>query len=118
MSNLPERPYPADQVDVRPAYDGFVGYPKSEAYRWQSFAQLAIETDGYGDMSAIDPYSGRRLTAPVASVSGYGTGSAELSVYDQMRRLVDELERQGFLGRADKPGTEIMADAVKPEDAR
>lgn len=122
MITLPERPYPADQVDIRPAYDGFVGYPDTEAYRWQSFAQLAVETDGYGDLSAIDPYTGRRLTAPVATESGYGSPSANLSIYDQLRRLVDELERSEFMGKVTRGETEQLsettADAITEEDHR
>jgi hypothetical protein len=118
MSNLPERTYPADQVDVRPAYDGFVPYPTNEAYRWQSFAMLAIESDGYGDLSAIDPYTGRRLTAPVGTREGYGTGSIGRSVYDQMRMLIDEMERSQFLASGRAKMAQAVADAITPGDTK
>ncbi len=115
MTGLPERPYPADQVTVSGPTEG-PHYPENDRYQFGSWPQLVIETDGYGDLSAIDPYSGRRLTAPVCNTAGYGTGSANLSIYDQMRRLIDELERSEFWRRV--PDASLLAGDVTPEDAQ
>jgi hypothetical protein len=96
MTTLPERPYPADQVSLNNAIAGPF-YPDVETHTWGAFAFLAIEAGGYGDLEVVNPYNGRRLTAPVCTESGYGTGPADLSIYDQLRLLVDELERSRFL---------------------
>lgn len=64
-------------------------YPKSEAYTWGEFAHLAIETGGYGDLTAIDPWTGQRFWVSDAAGSD--------NPYENLRRLIDAMEREGFL---------------------
>jgi hypothetical protein len=86
---------------------------------WQEFAGLAIELGGYSDMTAIDPYSGRRFwlssafkcdthTAMLAAAKP-GEEAIEVyrlshecddcgdSIYNAIRRLVDAMQAVGFL---------------------
>jgi hypothetical protein len=65
-------------------------YPDAGSYQWGEFACLAIEFGGYGDLSAVDPYDGRRLNTRAFNPGGG-------SVYDALRRLVDEMQRTRFL---------------------
>ena len=85
---------------------------------WQEFAGLAIEMGGYSDLTAVDPYSGRRLwlssafkcdthTAMLNAAKpgeeaievyrlSHECGDCSDSVYGAIRRLVDAMEAIGF----------------------
>lgn len=70
--------------------EGYVGYPKNDTYQFGEFAYLVVETGGYCDLSAVDPYSGDRFW--VGNVL-----KDDPSPYDALRRLVDAMEREHFL---------------------
>lgn len=79
-------------------------YPKVEVYTWQEFAGFAVEMGGYGDLTMIDPYSGRRFWCPVPDqVWEQGTMAA-------YRYLLEQAEKHGF-----PDGTPIQ---VAPESAQ
>lgn len=65
-------------------------YPKVEVHTWQEFAGFAVEMGGYGDLTMIDPYSGRRFWCPVPDqVWEQGTMAA-------CRYLLEQAEKHGF----------------------
>lgn len=65
-------------------------YPKVEVHTWQEFAGFAVEMGGYGDLTMIDPYSGRRFWCPVPDqVWEQGTMAA-------YRYLLEQAEKHGF----------------------
>lgn len=103
MTNLPPRPYPSEDVSLSTKSTAGPFYPDVDTHTWGAFALLAVELGGYGDMEVVNPYTGHRLTAPVLTTSGYGSGgSPDQSMYDALRAMVDEMERVGFLGRNPK----------------
>lgn len=93
-------------------------YPKAGSYTWGEFAGLAIEMGGYSDLSAIDPYTGRRFWLGSAlrcdehslALAKAEPGDAAMAVYGQthdcgpchgsiltgIRRLLDAMEAAGF----------------------
>lgn len=78
-------------------------YPVRTYYTWGEFAWLALEMGGYRDATAIDPYSGRRFWVPDVF------GMDEHDPYSALRRVIDAMERERFLGptaadRASDPG--------------
>jgi hypothetical protein len=93
---------------------------------WQEFAGLAIEMGGYSDITAIDPYSGRRFwlsdafkcdvhTAMLKNAkpgeeaiavyqASHECGDCGDSLYNAVRRLLDAMQAVGFPGKpADEP---------------
>lgn len=66
-------------------------YPKAGSHVWNEFAGLAIELGGYGDITAIDPYTGRRFW--------WGNGVLTGNFYEDIRNLATEMEKQRFLAR-------------------
>jgi len=111
--------------------------PQSGAYDnhvWQEFAGLAIEVGGYSDLTAIDPYSGRRFwlgdayrcNTHTAMLKAAKPGEEALAVYQAshecgdcggtmiaaIRRLLDAMEAVGFPGKpADEPRRANVASA-------
>jgi hypothetical protein len=100
----------------RPAQDC---YPQNDRYQFQEFAGLVIEMGGYSDLTAIDPYTGRRfwlgsaLKCDVhsAALAAAKPGDAAMAVYGEshsceacnvtspvagIRRLLDAMEAAGF----------------------
>lgn len=94
-------------------------YPKVDTHVWNEFAGLAIEFGGYCDISAVDPYTGRRFwlssafrcDAHAAELDAAEPGTPAMAVYDKMvgcqdchnisgltaiRRLLDAMEQAGF----------------------
>lgn len=93
-------------------------YPKTDSYTWGEFAGLAIEMGGYSDLSAIDPYTGRRFWLGSAlrcdehslALAKAEPGDAAMAVLRQVfeceachapavtgiRRLLDAMEAAGF----------------------
>jgi hypothetical protein len=85
-------------------------YPQAQAHTWGAFAFLAIEAGGYGDLEAVNPYTGVRLNAPV-------WGHKDLNPYDALRRLIDEMEEVDFLSlQAAEPKPERDLVAADYED--
>lgn len=65
-------------------------YPQATAHTWGEFPVIAVEMGGYSDITAVDPYTGRRLWLG-------GANGADATPYDALRRLIDAMEAQGFL---------------------
>ena len=83
---------------VSPAFDPQVKYwPNVESHLWGAFPVLAIETGGYNDIEAEDPFTGRTFYLG-GSCNGEG-----VSPYDALRRLVDAMEEAGFLDEVSEP---------------
>lgn len=97
-------------------------YPRSDSHTWGEFAGLAVEMGGYGDLTAIDPYTGRRFWLGSAlrcdehslALAKAEPGDAAMAVYRQchrceachassvvtgIRRLLDAMEFAGFPDR-------------------
>lgn len=72
-------------------------YPQTGSHEWSEFALLAIEQGGYGDITAVDPYSGRRFWLG-ADYEGDPPRAIERSPYERLRLLVDAMEHERFLG--------------------
>lgn len=90
-----------------------LNYPASGTHTWNEFAGMAIECGGYSDISAVDPYTGRRFHLSCAFVADDqvkdwprqdGPG---LGLYDAMRRLIDAMEAARFAQSADEDGTAV-----------
>lgn len=86
-------------------------YPKVDCHIWGAFAGLAIELGGYGDLEAVDPYSGRRFWLgnaftpdaelgdrrdPITFGQTARTVEGGLTFFDAMRRLIDAMEAAAF----------------------
>jgi hypothetical protein len=101
-------------------------YPKAEAHVWSEFAGLAIELGGYGDITAIDPHSGRRFWlgsafrchTHAAALTAAQPGPEAIAVHTQMhdcsdcqgvsmitaiRRLLNAIETARFPGEQSSP---------------
>lgn len=64
---------------------------------WLDLPVLAIEGDGDGQITAVLPETGERLTVATSAATEDAPGE-ELSVYDQLRRLIDAAERAELFG--------------------
>lgn len=64
-------------------------YPQTDSHLWGEFPVLAIETGGYNDLTAVDPYTGNTVRIDL-------TGQ-DATVYDSLRRLIDRLEAEHTL---------------------
>jgi hypothetical protein len=78
-------------------------YPAVDLYQFQEFAGPVFELGGYGDMTLIDHYTGRRLwMAPERANDGHVMPGdpvlTEMSVYDQMARLIALAKEIDFMG--------------------
>lgn len=74
-------------------------YPQADTHTWGAFATLAIECGGYGDLEAVDPYTGRRChTYAWCKDSRLDLNAYDDNVYTALRRLIDAMEREQFLG--------------------
>lgn len=93
-------------------------YPRSDSHTWGEFAGLAIELGGYADISAVDPYTGRRFwlsgalrcDAHSTELAAATPGDEAMAVYGRahecadcrvpiitaIRRLLDAMEAAGF----------------------
>lgn len=93
-------------------------YPRQGHHIWNEFAGLAIEMGGYSDLTAVDPYTGRRFWLEhafwcdehAAAVAAAEPGDAAVAVYVAVqscdgchgsvivaiRRLLDAMEQAGF----------------------
>ena len=102
-------------------YDG-PGYPSS--HTWGEFAGMAIELGGYSDVTAIDPYTGRRFwlsgafrcNEHVQALQAAKPGDEAIAVYvasgecpecnctffGAVRRLLDAMEAANFMGGAER----------------
>ena len=63
-------------------------YPQLDTHLWSAFAVLAVETGGYHDIEARDPYTGRKLWTRLSD--------GDHNVYSQLRQLVDAMEAADF----------------------
>lgn len=81
-------------------------WPNAEAHTWGEFAGVAVECGGYGDMTMIDPSSGRRLWLGDAFDQTPGDGA----FLRALRRLVDLAEATGFLGDDHEQATRNEAE--------
>lgn len=79
---------PAKQPSTHQLSD-YATYPNSPTHAWNAFAFLAIEAEGYGDLTATNPYTGTMLHA-------YAWTDTD-SPYQALRNLVDAMETAGFL---------------------
>lgn len=101
-------------------------YPTAD-HKWGEFAGLAIEMGGYNDLSAVDPYTGRRFwlegamrcDAHSAALHAATPGDEAMAVYAQVRsceacnaptpliagirRLLDAMEAAQFLDCVAEP---------------
>ena len=102
-------------------------YPKDDTHTWGEFAGLAIEIGGYSDITAVDPYTGRRFwladafkcDAHASALHAAAPGDEAIEVYSQsfqcdqcsgetggliraLRRLVDAMDTAGFLDSVDE----------------
>lgn len=71
-------------------------YPNVNTHLWGAWPFLAIEMEGYGDLSAHDASTGMSFWAQCF------TGNAEddpAAPYDAMRKLVDLMQAADFFGR-------------------
>jgi len=75
---------------VCPPFSPSQGWPEVESHLWGAFPVLAIETGGYSDIEAIDPFTRRRFNVAQA-------WAGETNVYDAMRKLIDAMQEVGFL---------------------
>lgn len=94
----------SEDIRITPAYAGHVGYPQAATYTWGEFAGLAIEFGGYGDISAVDPYTGERFTlldAWAYHPANHGSDGGA-SFLNAIRRLVDAIEADGWMRRAEQ----------------
>ena len=86
-------------------------YPATGTYTFGEFAGPVFEHGGdgenaapafefgaYGDMSLVDPWTGRRLWVAV-----FNAGQP-MSVYDAMRKVIEIAEATGFLAPYDERG--------------
>jgi hypothetical protein len=73
-------------------------YPQADTHTWGAFAFLAIESDGYGDLEAVDPYSGRELHTYAWHEGNRFDGAPHFDVYKALRQLIDAMEQVKFLG--------------------
>jgi hypothetical protein len=95
---------------------------------WQEFAGIAIELGGYSDITAIDPYSGRRFWLSdafrcdqhTAQLKAATPGDEAIAVYqaahecadcsgtffNAIRRLLDAMEAVGFPEDGYKPNAD------------
>lgn len=107
-------------------------YPSNDRYQWQEFAGLAIEFGGYADVTAIDPYSGRRFWLAqafacdehAAELNDAEPGDQAMQVYaakrgcekcrtstalDAIRRLLDAIEADGtFMSDPDARDRQVI----------
>lgn len=82
------------EYTVRPALNPDAPrWPQVEGHVWNAFPQLAIETGGYHDLEAYDPFTGRMIWTR-AFQNPDGTA---VNIYDGLRRLIDVMEAAGFL---------------------
>lgn len=65
-------------------------YPTTDIYEFGEFAGPIFEMGGYGDITMIDPYTGRRLWVGGAFQDGD-------SIYDAMTKAISVAEEIGFL---------------------
>jgi hypothetical protein len=87
-------------------------YPQAAKYAFQEFAGPVFELGGYGDMTMIDPYSGRRLW-----VSAELLGPEKASIYDSMKRVIEIAERNRFLERTEgTPQYVVIPVTDEPEN--
>lgn len=78
-------------------------YPAYSVHQWGAFAYLAIESGGYGDLDAVNPYNGDRLNVPVFHKDGkWYDIDPSVDIYTGLHRLVDAMEKTEFLGPKDK----------------
>lgn len=102
-------------------YEG-ASYPDS--HTWQEFAGFAIELGGYSDITAIDPYTGRRFWLSgafkcdehVQALRAAKPGDEAIAVYaashecpecnpalfNAVRRLLDAMQAANFMGGAER----------------
>lgn len=73
-------------------------YPRSGSHEWSEFAFLAIEQGGYGDITAIDPYTGRRFWLSQEYKPDGSHDVVMKSPHQRLRELIDAMEREQFLG--------------------
>jgi hypothetical protein len=66
-------------------------YPQDDKYEFQEFAGPVFEMGGYGDMTMIDPYTGRRLWVSQALLG------EDWSPYQAMRKVIELAEKHDFL---------------------
>lgn len=68
-------------------------YPHTGTHEWGEFAGLAIELGGYGDITAIDPYSGDRFWLADAFSRDASTSMPLADDwYNALRKLIDAME--------------------------
>lgn len=106
-TNSTDQPRWVTEAKPVPATSDGPHYPASDVYRFGEFAYLVVEAGGYGDLTAVDPYTGRRFWSPVFDTPG----ADDLSPYDVLRRLIDAMEAHAFLDGGDDDGIESAADA-------
>jgi hypothetical protein len=95
QDGLPAAPAPVRDVHISEVRPREECYPKRDQFIWNEFALGAVEMGGYNDITFVDPYTGRRFWMGHAFV---GAGGEKLSMYDALRRLVDAMEAEKFLG--------------------
>lgn len=78
------------RVSTTTARPGTAVYPQADSYTWGEFADLAIELGGYGDITAVNPYTGTRLCLLNAS-EGIDPGDPR-GHFTMLHRLIDALE--------------------------
>jgi hypothetical protein len=73
-------------------------WPRTHWYRWVLRPVLAIESDG-SMIEAVNPRTGLRLVVPAEFMdSDHPLEREKLSPYDHLRRLIDAMEADRFLG--------------------
>lgn len=87
---------PTDRPDTsapKPAttskLEDYAAYPNSPTHAWNAFAFLAIEAEGYNDLTATNPYTGDLIHV----YAWHGTDNP----YTALRALVDAMEAVDFL---------------------
>ena len=84
-------------------------YPRCGTHLWSAFALLAVETGGYNDIEAVDPYTGRVVWTRLPE-------DKDLNVYDQLRHLIDAMEAAEFYAASDTETLECGCPRVVVQD--
>jgi hypothetical protein len=80
---------------IIPAPAGYTANPTR--HLWMDLPLIAVEGNGDGEITGVLPETGERLTVSTSAGDENNPGE-ELNTYDQLRRLIDAMEKVDFFG--------------------